>query len=270
MATTVMGTPQSRILRQSDSADATWRVVIVGPHLDDPIFMGGQVLLHLEQGHEVFFVYVTYGDASCPEYPQEVFTQMRIEEEFKAASVIGMPQERLIFLPELYRLDHQLCGVYPPSVIEGGLYPGRLNERVVFHYLMEAFRLVQPHEVYIPYGGATGDPRRHPDHAIVSEQSLFATRFAPGKYFREYRDKGSPFSIEEKSYYEIDVPFDFRGERESLRVLDITDLWDRKIVALREYSSQNTDLFERRMIRWMEERGLPEDRKFEVFRRIES
>lgn len=269
MATMVMEKPQPQSIDIEDSERQTRRVAVVGPHIDDPEFMGGQVQLHLEQGDDVFFVYVTYGDASCPEYPQEIFTKLRIEEEFRAADVLGVPRRNLIFLPELYRRDNPLYGIYPPPIREGGLYPGRLNERVVFHYLMKAFRRVQPQVVYIPYGGPLDDPRRHPDHTIVSEQALIALRFAPGKYFREYGEERQSFSIEEKYYYEIDVPFDFWGEQECLKVVDVTEAWDQKVAALRKYTSQNVEFFEQRMTRWMQERGFLADRKFEVFRRIE-
>lgn len=257
-------------LEDFQEAQKARSVAVVAPHCDDAIIgVGGSVRRHLEVGDKVYFIDVTYGDASCPEYPQDVFTGMRIEEELRAADTLGLPRENLIFLPELYQQDSPLYGVYPPPVREGGLYPGRLNERVVFHYLMEALRRVRPQVVYIPYGGPLNDSRRHPDHTIVSDQALIALRFAPGKYFREYGEVWESFSVKEGCYYEIDVPFDYWRDLEGLKVVDITDFWDRKISALREYSSQNVAFFEERMLRWMAERGFSSDHKYEVFRRIE-
>jgi LmbE family N-acetylglucosaminyl deacetylase len=219
--------------------------LVVAPHGDDEILgAGGAIHLLLSLNWQVFIVYATYGDASCPEYLQNKFSDIRRKETISGVKGLGVKEKHLFFLPEIYSKDSG--GVYPPPLETGGFYPLRLNERLLTHYLMKVIRIVKPSTIFIPH-----QLENHPDHRIVSQCSIGALRFAPGKWFREYKEKIESFTIDRVLGYEVDHPI----PPEDMLILDISDHLENKIAALKQHSTQSIEWYQKRMTTRTQEIG---------------
>jgi LmbE family N-acetylglucosaminyl deacetylase len=190
------------------------RVLVVAPHPDDDLIgCGGSIAKHLKNSNQVFVVYITNGDAECPQFLPAQFTKIRKKETFNAARIIGLKKENLFFLEEK---------------------PWQLNEERVRFKLLELIRRIQPNVCYIPH---TADA--HVDHRIVGQATLDAIIMAPSKWFRKYR------SSEEVSLssslvlaYEVWTPLVFPNYIE-----DITEFMEIKIKALQEHKTQAIDKY---------------------------
>jgi len=191
------------------------RTLVVAPHPDDDIIgCGGSMARHLEQGNEVFVIYVTNGDAECQRFQPDKFTKIRKEETLSAGRCLGLKAGNLFFLDEK---------------------PWRLNEEKIRFKLLELVRQIRPDVCYIPHIADS-----HLDHQIVSRAALDAINMAPGRWFRRHNSIGEkPFSASVILAYEVWSPLMIPNYFE-----DVTLFLKRKMQALREHKTQAVAKYE--------------------------
>lgn len=191
----------------------TSRVLVVAPHPDDDIIgCGGSMVMHLEKDEEVSVVYVTNGDAPCPEHPTSEFTAIRQRETKAAARILGLREENLYFLNES---------------------PWGLREEAVRLELLRLVRKLEPNVCYIPHSEDA-----HADHQMVSRATLDAIRMAPGKWFSTEQHTCPAVGL--VLAYEVWTPL-----QDPTYLEDITSYLEQKMTALMAHRSQNVAKYER-------------------------
>jgi LmbE family N-acetylglucosaminyl deacetylase len=224
------------------------RVLVITAHPDDVDFgAAGTVALWTDAGIEVTYCVVTDGDAGGfdPDVPRHEIGPMRRREQAAAAKEVGV--EDLVFLG------------YPDGRVEVSLDLRRDLARVI--------RQVRPQRVL------TQSPERnyrrvfasHPDHLAVGEAALCAV----------YPDARNEFTFTELMAeglkpWVVDEVWLMAGPQPN-RVMDVTDVIDRKFAALLRHESQHRDPagMEERVRAWMQMTAqqfeLPDGHLAEVF-----
>lgn len=230
------------------------RALVVTAHPDDVDFgAGGAVATLVGNGCEVSYCIATDGDAGGfdPEVPRWQIPGIRRAEQVAAATVLGVSDVRFLGYPD-----------------------GRLT---VSHDLrrdiVRAIRQVRPQLVI------TQSPERnyrrlyasHPDHMAAGEAALQAV----------YPDARNPFahpellSDEGLAAWHVDQVWLMGRERSDFH-LDITEVFPKKLAALREHVSQvaHMDDLEDRIKGWGEQNaadgGLPTGRIAEAFSVVDT
>lgn len=231
-----------------DVIDDVRRALVVMAHPDDIDFSSaGTVATWTDAGIEVTYLLVTDGDAGGfdDDVPREEMAPLRRAEQTAAAKCVGVSDVRFLG--------------YPDGRVEPTLDLRRDISRVI--------RQVRPDRVVIPspdrnyervYAG-------HPDHRAVGSATWDAVYpDARNPYaFPELRADG----LEAWTAREIWVV----GGPSPNRYVDITDVFDRKLAALRSHVSQvaHHDDLEAMLRGWMganaESGGLPAGRLAEMF-----
>ncbi|HWG92958.1 MAG TPA: PIG-L deacetylase family protein [Mycobacteriales bacterium] len=238
----------------SPSPDST-RALVVVAHPDDLDFgAGGTIATWVQEGVEVSYCVLTDGDAGGfdPDVPRSEIGGIRQAEQRAAGKELGV--EDIVFL---------------------GYPDGRLT---VTHELRRdvsrVIRQKRPHRV------VTQSPERswdrvyasHPDHLAAGEAALCAV----------YPDARNPFAhpelaeegLEAWTVQEVWVMGGAGGVAD--RYVDVTDVLDRKLAALRAHASQTAhmDDLEGRIRDWgrlLATRGaLPEGRLAEAYRVLDT
>ena len=195
------------------------RVLVITEHPDDVDFgAAGSVATWTDAGVEVSYCIVTDGDAggSDRSMPRRVMAEIRRAEQSSAAKVVGVN--------DLYWLG------YPDGRVESTLELRRDLSRVI--------RMVRPQRV------VTQSPDRnyqriyasHPDHLATGDASLCAV----------YPDARNPFAHTELLDVEGLEPWTvpevwLMAMSVPDRYVDITDVAERKLEALRSHASQHPD-----------------------------
>jgi LmbE family N-acetylglucosaminyl deacetylase len=211
--------------------DPVQRVLMVAAHPDDVDFgSGGTIAAWTGAGLEVSYCIVTDGDAGGfdPEVPRSAIGGIRQDEQRKAAATLGVT-------------DVEFLG-YPDGRLVVSYELRRDITRVI--------RRTRPDRMVIP------SPQRdlrslygsHPDHQAAGEAALCAV----------YPDARNPFAHPEllaeeglEAHTVSEVWIVSANDRAD-HYVDITDIFDRKIAALRAHISQTarmTDL-EEQMRAW--------------------
>jgi LmbE family N-acetylglucosaminyl deacetylase len=235
--------------------DGPVRALVVVAHPDDLDFgSGGTIALWTAEGVEVSYCLLTDGDAGGfdPDVPRDRIAGIRQAEQRAAAKELGV--EDLTFLG------------YPDGRLAVTIELRRDLSRVIRHK--------RPHRVL------TQSPERnwervygsHPDHLAAGEAALCAV----------YPDARNPFAHLELAAqgheaWTVDEVWVMGGAGGVAdRHVDITDVFDRKLAALRAHESQTahmTDL-EERMRSWGQANAragsLPEGRLAESFRVLDT
>jgi LmbE family N-acetylglucosaminyl deacetylase len=229
------------------------RILAVMAHPDDVDFSAaGTIATWTEQGIEVSYLIVTSGDAGGfdPAVPRADIPAIRQAEQRAAAKCVGVEDVRF--------LD------YPDGMVEATLGLRRDIAR--------AIRQVRPDRVLLP------NPERnyqriyagHPDHRAVGSAALDAV----------YPDARNPFTfpellseegLEAWTVREVWIP-----GGTSNHWVDVTNVFDRKVAALRAHVSQtehHSDL-EGMLRSWLSanaaQAGLPEGTLAEAFQVVPS
>jgi len=195
------------------------RVMVIMAHPDDPeFFCGGTVALWARAGAEIIYLILTNGNKGSddPSMTPERLTQLRQAEQRAAASVLGV--KTLIFLDEP---DGELQATLP------------LRRQVV-----REIRRHRPHIIVCPDPTAYyfGDTYiNHPDHRAAGQVALEAIFPAARNrmYHPELLDEGLPPHAVHEVY--------LAGPAQPNRWVDISDVIDLKIQAIRSHASQLTD-----------------------------
>ncbi len=228
--------------------DDVRRALAVMAHPDDIDFSAaGTIATWTDAGIEVTYLLVTDGDAGGfdDDVPREEMASLRRSEQTAAAKCVGVSDVRFLG--------------YPDGRVEATLDLRRDIARVI--------RQVRPDRVLIPspdrnyeriYAG-------HPDHRAVGSAAWDAVYpDARNPYaFPELRAEG----LEAWTAREIWVV----GGPSPNRYVDVTDVFDRKLAALRAHASQvsHRDDLEGMLRGWMganaAQGGLPAGRLAEIF-----
>jgi LmbE family N-acetylglucosaminyl deacetylase len=232
--------------------EAPERALVVTAHPDDMDFgAAGTVATWVEQGTVVTYLLCTDGDAGGfdPTVPRDQIAGIRQAEQRKAAAAVGVHDVRFLGYPD------------------GQLTPSFALRRDISRVI----RQVQPQRVLIQSPEITWDrlPASHPDHRAAGEAALAAV----------YPDARNPFthtSLLEEEGLEAWTVHDLwvMAGPTSNHWVDITDVIDRKVAALREHGSQTghmddlEDLLRGWGARQAELGGLPPGRLAESFRRV--
>ena len=188
------------------------KVLVVAPHPDDEIIgCGASILRHLKdiEEKEVHITYATLGDAPNPDFEQENYREMRLNEIQHFIKLLGIPAQNhhLLFEP-VHRID-----------------PDDL-----FRKLVDVVRNVQPQICYIPHAGETDG-----DHSLVSRVALDAIMRAPSKWFRMVGDSRQYLEpVEAILAYEISTPL---GEAHYFERFTEEEI-EKKLKLLQVYKSQ--------------------------------
>ncbi|MFN8052743.1 MAG: PIG-L deacetylase family protein [Acidimicrobiales bacterium] len=234
------------------------RVLVIVAHPDDVDFgSAGTIATWTAAGLDVTYCLVTSGDAGGSDLTQsyEDRASLREAEQTKAAAEVGVT--KLVFLR------------FPDGRVEYNLDLRKALSRVI--------RQVKPHRVLTQSSERNLDRvyASHPDHVAVGAAAYAAV----------YPDARNPFAhpelLDDEGLEPWTVPeMWIQGGNEipdaARVVVDITDVFDRKVAALRAHVSQTahrTDL-EQMLREWTggtaKLAGLPEGRLAEMYRRVDT
>ena len=232
--------------------EAVERALVIAAHPDDVDFgAAGTVATWAAEGVEVTYCLCTNGDAGGfdPAVPRSEIAGIRQEEQRAAAKEVGASEVVFLGSP-----DGQLAPTFE-----------------LRRDLSRVIRQVRPQRALIQSPEISWDrlPASHPDHRAAGEASLAAV----------YPDARNPFthvSLLEEEGLEAWTVHDLwvMGGPTPNHWVDITDVFDRKVSALRRHHSQTAhmDDLEDLLRGWATNQasaaGLPDGRLAEPFRRV--
>ena len=181
--------------------DKMARVLIIAPHPDDAeLAMGGTIVKMVKSGWDVIIVDLTDGEPT-PFGSKE----QRAKEAQEASRILGINERTCLEMPNRYLR----------ATLE--------NRRK----LSEIIRLNRPDLIFGPVL-----PDYHPDH-VEAAKLIEGARFEAK--FEKTDMQGTPHWVSREYGYYCAYRLDL--DKPSF-IVDITDLWDKKIMALKEYQSQ--------------------------------
>ncbi len=228
--------------------DAVARVLVVVAHPDDIDFgVAGSVAVCTDAGIEVHYCLVTSGDAGGHDesVSRAEMVEIREREQTAAAKVVGVT--------DLHWLG------FPDGRVEASLELRREISRVIRDVRPQRVISMSPERSYERIYAS------HPDHLATGEATVAAV----------YPDSRNPFAFPElveqgHAPWTVDeVLFSTHGTPN--RFVDITDVFDRKMEALKSHVSQHPDpdALDARIGEWnrfnAELGGLPAGRLAEAF-----
>lgn len=230
------------------------RVLVVVAHPDDVDFgAAGTIATFTEAGLHVSYCIVTDGDAGGfdPDVPRSAIGGIRQAEQRAAAKAVGV--EDVVFLG------------YPDGALVVSLELRRDISRVI--------RQKRPHRILVQSPERNWDRiyASHPDHLAAGEAALCAV----------YPDARNPFThlelaAEGHEAWTVGEVWVMSSGSGANRYVDVTDVFDRKIEALRAHESQTAHMADLEgMLRgWLgmnaHAGGLGDDRLAEAFRVIDT
>jgi LmbE family N-acetylglucosaminyl deacetylase len=226
------------------------RTLVILAHPDDPEFFCGATLARwTDAGHTVTYWLLTCGDkgASDPDtVPGELCVDRRVE-QCNAAAVLGVHEVNFM--------------EYPDGLLVPDLALRKDVTRIIRRERPDVLVTCDPKTLYV--GGIRIN---HPDHRAAGQVVLDAVFPAAGNpmYYPELmREEHLMPHTPREVWISLTLDPNFRH--------DGTDLWDRKIGAIRQHASQIGDpqAMEARMRSRHTEDSTPENPRYEeVFRRI--
>lgn len=227
------------------------RLLVVVAHPDDIDFgLAGTIATLTDAGTAVTYCLVTSGEAGPPEtMPRDELRAIRMREQRAAAATVGVTDVRFLG--------------YPDGRVEATLGLRRDISRVI--------RDVRPDVVICMSSDRVWDRVyfSHPDHLATGEATMAAV----------YPDARNPWAHIELLGEGLEphpVPEVWVMGLEANHFVDITDVFDRKVAALRCHHSQvgERENLDEMLRTWAGANavlgGLPEGRLAESFRRIDT
>ncbi|WP_211247857.1 PIG-L deacetylase family protein [Cryptosporangium arvum] len=230
--------------------DDVQRVLVVTAHPDDVDFgAGGTVATWTKAGIEVAYVIATSGDAGGFDEttPRESMAAIREAEQRAAAAVVGVTDVTFLGYPD------------------GALYVTNELRRDIARQI----RRVRPDRLLTtsPVRDWARPPAAHGDHVRIGEaafDAVYPDARNPFAHPALLRDEGlEPWTVREMW---------FSGTPTADHAVDITDVFEQKISALREHVSQlpgELDAMRERIVQWnganARKAGLPEGRLAELY-----
>lgn len=193
-------------MKRSREKDSAYKIDIlaVGPHPDDvELWCGGLLARSTEAGYTVGILDLTRGERGTRGTPE-----VRRKEAQAAAKVLGVSVRENLEFPD--------CGL------------GQLGNasRSQIEQIVGTIRRLRPELLVIPYW-----EERHPDHVEASRLLSQAVFLASVRNFKVRSSEG-PHVPRQVIYYQM------RHEFRPSFVVDISDVYDKKLTAIRCYSSQ--------------------------------
>jgi LmbE family N-acetylglucosaminyl deacetylase len=238
----------------TDNEYVVERVLVVVAHPDDVDFgSAGSIATWTDDGIEVAYCIVTDGDAGGfdPDVPRSAIGGIRQAEQRAAAKAVGV--EDVVFLG------------YPDGQLEVTLGLRRDISRVI--------RQKRPQRVLVqsPERNWERIYASHPDHLAAGEATMCAI----------YPDARNPFAHlglaeEGLEAWTVGETWVMSTGASANRYVDVTDVFDRKIAALRAHESQTAHMedLDGRLRMWgtmnAQAAGYPEGRLAEAFRVIDT
>ena len=233
------------------------RILVIAAHPDDVDFgSAGTVARWTDAGIEVVYCLVTDGDAGGSDLAMSRpdMAELRRREQTAAAGQVGVHDLRFLG--------------YPDGRVEATLALRKDLARVIRQVRPDRVVCPSPERDYLRPGIS------HPDHRAVGNAALDAV----------YPDARNPFAFPDLLDAEGLKPWIVRevlisGPRVpgvSIRYVDVTETFDRKVAALREHVSQIggrdglEDMLRQRLAAAAELAGLPEGRLAESFAVVDS
>ena len=223
-------------------------ILVILAHPDDPeFFLGASIARWIKAGHKVRYVLLTKGDKGAKDasLTGDDVARIRLEEQAGAAKSLGVAS--------VDYLDYE----------DGYLIPDLAMRRQVVREIRK----------YKPQVLVTCDPANmfpseryinHPDHRNAGQVVVDAVFPASGNrfFFPELLEEGfEPHEVDE-------VWMSLTNQPDV--VLDVTEHWDDKIIALKHHASQigDPDAFEKRMLERIQQAEDVDFRYEEQFRVI--
>ena len=226
------------------------KILVVLAHPDDPeFFCGGTLTKWANEGHEIAYCLLTKGDKGVNDHFKgaEDIRKLRIDEQYKAAAVIGA--KNITFLD------------YEDGYLTPNLDIRRDVARVIRRERPDIVVTCDPTNYYL-----RDSYINHPDHRAAGQVVIDAVFPAAQNelFFPELiqEENLSPHHVKEVW---ISLP------KEPNIFIDITDTWDNKLKALLEHASQigEREKFLERMRSRRTDDSSDENPRFEeIFRRI--
>ena len=224
-------------------------ILVILAHPDDPeFFCGASIARWIAANHEVYYCLFTKGGkgSSDSEIDIQELISRRVEEQNAAANLLGV--KKVIFL----------------NYLDGELVPGIDIRKTI----VRVIRQTRP-DIVITSDPANLYPRpgriNHPDHIAAGRivvDSIFPASGNP-LYFPELRQEGLEIHQVKELWLASPAIEDI--------IVDVTDFWETKLLALHQHVSQIGDLieFDKRMRERRTKDSTPEHPKFEEkFKRI--
>lgn len=224
------------------------RVLVVTAHPDDVDFgAAGTIAQWAQEGAEIHYGICTNGDAGGfdPSVPREEIPSIRQAEQRTAAEILGVRDVHFLGYPD------------------GDLHVTQELRRDISRLI----RLIRPHRMLIqsPERNWQRIPASHPDHLAAGEAAMRAI----------YPDARNPFAhpelMDEGLHDWVVKEIWVMGGPHTNHVVDITDVYDRKLAAIRAHQSQVAHLpeLDTKMRTWFSataiEGGLGADRLAEAY-----
>lgn len=196
------------------------RILVILAHPDDPEFFCGATLARWARaGHEIIYYLLTCGDKGRNDnnrhIPGDQLCAMRHTEQNAAAAVLGVK--------EVHFLDREDGTLVPDLNLRCDVV------RIIRKFKPDVLVTCDPQNLYATYG------INHPDHRAAGQVVLDAVFPAAGNelFFPELLKEG----LEPHAPKEVWASLTMQPNV----TLDVTDMWDTKIRALREHKSQIGD-----------------------------
>jgi LmbE family N-acetylglucosaminyl deacetylase len=200
--------------------DTPQQILVILAHPDDPEFFCGATLARWARaGHEIAYYILTCGDKGRNDHnlqiPGDQLCALRHTEELAAAAVLGVK--------EVHFLDKDDGYLVPDMNLR------REVVRIIRQFKPDVLVTCDPQNLFATYG------LNHPDHRAAGQVVLDAVFPAAGNelFFPELLAEGwlphSPKEVWASLTSQPNV------------TLDVTDMWETKIRALKEHKSQIGD-----------------------------
>ncbi len=222
----------------------TQKILVILAHPDDPEFFCGATLARWAQaGHEITYFLLTCGDKGRNEHnhdiPAAALCALRYAEQRAAADVLGVK--------DIHFFDREDGYLVPDLDLR------REVVRVIRRFKPNVLVTCDPQNLFAAYG------LNHPDHRAAGQATLDAVFPAAGNdlFFPELLKEG----LEPHAPKEVWVSL----TNQPNVTLDVTDLFETKIRALKEHKSQIGDpaKLEERMRSRRAEDSTEENPKYE-------
>ena len=195
------------------------KILVILAHPDDPEFFCGATLTRwAHAGHEIHYLLLTCGDkGGGPDITPDELCKVRRAEQYNAAAIIGVKSVRFLELED------------------GCLVPTLELRREIVRAIRQAkpdiLVTCDPTLLYTLFGTLN-----HPDHRAAGQVVLDAVFPASGNvhYFPELlKDDG----LEPYTPHEVWISL----ANQPTVILDVTDIWEIRLLALKEHKSQIGD-----------------------------
>lgn len=182
------------------------KIIVIAPHPDDEIIgCGATMARHIAEGNEVYVIVATNAANGAP----ELYTSGQIESVRNEA----LTAHKSLGVKQTFFLD------FPAPALNG--FP----EYKISMGLSELFNQIKPSVLYLPFPGDI-----HQDHKAIYRSSLVAARPRGNYTVKEIYCYETLSETEWAPYHEQNFYPNF--------FVDVSDFFDKKIEAMKQFKSQ--------------------------------